>query len=92
MNVLFLGLGSAGQRHLKNLKLILGDKLIPSTVSTKKFKPAISEDLKKITESNIYEKYEFQIFCSSKEAFRNKPDLTIISLQVYFISPIAKKP
>ena len=84
MNVLFLGLGSAGQRHLKNLKLILGDELIPSTVSTKKFKPAISEDLKNITQSNVYEKYGLKIFCSSKEAFRNNPDLTIISTPSIF--------
>lgn len=79
MKVLFLGLGSAGQRHLKNLKFILGDEMIPSTVSSNKSKSIISKDLNKITKTNLYQEYKVKIFSSREAAFKDSPDLTVIS-------------
>ena len=77
--ILFIGLGGAGQRHLR----IFYD-LLPSTTEfyafrSKKTTPLLNSDFSVNENKTIKEKYNLTIFDSIDEAFSISPDLTIIS-------------
>lgn len=77
--ILFIGLGGAGQRHLR----IFYD-LLPSTTEfyafrSKKTTPLLNSDFSVNENKTIKEKYNLTIFDSIEEAFSISPDLTIIS-------------
>ena len=77
--VLFIGLGGAGQRHLR----ILHD-LLPATSKfyafrSKQTTPLLNSDFSVNINTSITEKYNLIIFDSIDEAFSISPDLTVIS-------------
>ena len=77
--ILFIGLGGAGQRHLR----VFYD-LLPSTTEfyafrSKKTTPLLNSDFSVNENKTIQEKYNLTIFDSIEEAFSIYPDLTIIS-------------
>lgn len=77
--ILFIGLGGAGQRHLR----IFYD-LLPLTTEfyafrSKKTTPLLNSDFSVNENKTIKEKYNLTIFDSIEEAFSISPDLTIIS-------------
>lgn len=67
MKYLFIGLGSIGQRHLKNLKEIAKDSEI------------ISFRSKKDNLEEQYPEYKIKQFFDIDEAFKEKPDVTFIT-------------
>ncbi len=80
MKILFLGLGGVGQRHLRNIDLLSkGTNNEYLTVSKKKQKFEISNQLDINEKINIFQKYKLKTFISIEDALLEKPDLTIIS-------------
>ena len=79
MNILFLGLGAAGQRHLRNVIECLNGNYNLFSVTNKSNKAEIKNDLTINQKTNIYKKYDLKLYKSKKEVFKNKIDLTIIS-------------
>ena len=79
MKILFIGLGSIGQRHLQNLKLIYGSNIKFYAVRTTSHNNYIKDGLsKKINDLNDH--YEIELFKSIDEAMqKNKYDSVFIT-------------
>jgi len=85
-NILFIGLGGAGQRHLRVFQ-----KLLPSGVNYSAFRhskktPLLNPDFT-VGDSSIEKVYGVRMFDTVEEAFANKPDLTVISTPTSFHYP-----
>ena len=76
--VLFLGLGGAGQRHLRLLNSLLPNCEFLSYRHTDKT-PLLNNQFKIDKNLKINEKYPLKIFRSIQEALDQEPDLAIIS-------------
>jgi predicted dehydrogenase len=77
--VLFIGLGGAGQRHLRILK-----QLLPPTVKFSAFRrtaktPLLRSDFSVDESNNISDTYGLTMFNTIEAAFEDKPTLTVIS-------------
>ena len=70
MNILILGLGSIGQRHLRNLKLI-EPKSNFYTIRKKKNVPLLN-NFNKVLKGDIQKKYSLKYFKSLSEIYNNK--------------------
>ena len=77
--ILFLGLGGAGQRHMRIMSELLpqGTQLLAyrSTSAT----PLLNQDFSVNPGANLQEKYSLQLKGSLGEAFAEEPDLVVIS-------------
>ena len=77
--VLFIGLGGAGQRHLRIFKdLLPGNAELFCYRHTEKT-PLLNQDFTVKSSSAINVEYGLRQFKSLEEAFSSKPDLAIIS-------------
>ncbi len=77
MKILFVGLGSIGQRHLQNLKKIRKDvELFALKTSNKN---EIIKDLKSFEVKSLSEYYDIKIIRSLKEAKKIRPDVTFVT-------------
>lgn len=89
--ILFIGLGGAGQRHLR----IFHD-LLPSTTKfyafrTKQTTPHLNSDFSVNRNSTLTAKYSLTIFDSIDKAYSISPDLTVISTPTSLhLSPMLK--
>ncbi len=77
--VLFIGLGGAGQRHLRILK-----QLLPPTVKFSAFRrtaktPLLRSDFSVDENKSITDTYGLELFNDIESAFEDKPSLTVIS-------------
>lgn len=77
--ILFIGLGGAGQRHLRIFK-----QLLPPTVTFTAFRrtaktPLLRPDFSVDYENSLADAYGIKIFSDIKSAFEDKPSLTVIS-------------
>ncbi len=79
MKVLFIGLGSAGQRHLRNIKRILGDDVEVLAYRVRKLKRVFDDNLNVIEDKSLQELYQIQEYYDLDEALSNKPDITVIA-------------
>ena len=82
-NILFIGLGGAGQRHLRILR-----KLLPKNkffALRKKFKtPLLNSNFTINNSQNISNKYQITEFSNEDKLFDLKPKLTVISCPTTF--------
>lgn len=78
MKALFVGLGSVGQRHLRNLLTIIPEVEIMA-VRSKRSVPLLSNTNQVITSNTIREKYKVNEFESLSEALNKKPNLIFIT-------------
>jgi len=77
--VLFAGLGSIGQRHLRNL---LAVSPVPPRIlayRTSRSDRIFTDDLQVEAESGLEQKYQIETFGSFAEALRQTPDITFIT-------------
>ena len=77
--ILFIGLGGAGQRHLRIFKDILPKNVEFSAFRSKHSTPLLNSDFTVNNKSSLSAEYNLIEFNSIDDAFRNKPDLTVIS-------------
>ena len=78
INILFIGLGSIGQRHIRNLKKILKDKVNFFAFRKKKRKILLNHLGEKISGS-VEEKYSISILHDLKKINDNKIDIVFIT-------------
>lgn len=79
MKILFLGLGSAGQRHLRNIRRILGDQAELSAVRVRKLNWVFDDNLQVVPAATLQDKYPIKEYDNLSDAFAQKPDITIIA-------------
>ena len=77
--ILFLGLGGAGQRHLRIFRSLLGEKVEYSTYRKINKTPHLNSDFTINKEVDVSEEYALKLFASFEESLENKPDLIVIS-------------
>lgn len=78
-NVLFIGLGGAGQRHLRILKQLLSPDTSFSAYRRTSKTPLLRPDFSVNTHESVRDAYQLRLFEDISAAFAGKPDLTVIS-------------
>jgi len=77
--VLFVGLGGAGQRHLRIFKELLPKKTEFSAYRATKKTPLLNSNFSPNSHSTIELEYGLRLFDTLEQGFDNKPDLVVIS-------------
>jgi|688.fasta_scaffold232458_2 predicted dehydrogenase len=72
MNILILGLGSIGQRHLRNLKIIEPKSKIYAIRSKRKIVTPLLDNFNKVKSGDIKKKYSLNYFSSLAEIYKKK--------------------
>jgi predicted dehydrogenase len=78
MKILIAGLGGIGQRHVRNLRSLLGLEAEIIAYRTRKLDHVLTEQLEIETKSGIEEKYQLQTYDNLDEALARKPELAFI--------------
>ncbi|QWD62355.1 Gfo/Idh/MocA family protein [Polynucleobacter sp. MWH-UH25E] len=78
-NVLFVGLGGAGQRHLRILNKLMPKKTKFSAFRRVASTPLLRPDFTVDADNTIESVYNLHLFDELTAAFKSKPDLTVIS-------------
>lgn len=94
MKVLFAGLGSAGQRHLRNLKHLYGEKAEIMAFRVRKLQHVFDNEMNICEGINLDEEYGIQVFEDYSTALKSKPDIVFItnrnSEHLYYAMEAAK--
>jgi predicted dehydrogenase len=77
-SILMAGLGSIGQRHLRNLRLLLGPDVEITAHRVLRATPVLTDSLGVEQGSNLETKYNVTTFSSLDEALARKPDAVFI--------------
>lgn len=77
--ILFVGLGGAGQRHLRIFRDLLPRETEFSAFRAAKKTPLLKSDFSIDMNSTVEEQFDLKLFRSLEEAFDNNPDLVAIS-------------
>lgn len=77
--ILFIGLGGAGQRHLRIFKSLLGDSCRYTCFRSQRTSPLLNSDFSVNDTSTVEETYNLTSFDNLEAAFDDNPDLAVIS-------------
>ena len=77
--ILFIGLGGAGQRHLRILKKLLPDSVVFSAYRHTSKTPFLRSDFTVDETKNLVDEYGLKVFNDLEGAFNSKPSITVIS-------------
>ena len=89
MKALFVGLGGVGQRHLRNLKAIVGDNLDVSAYRTRGLTKEISNTLEVDDKVDINSQYGIRVFDDLDAALNDGPDAVFICNPTSLHIPVA---
>lgn len=79
MKVLFIGLGSAGQRHMRNLKRILGTQVEFIAYRVRKYSRTFDDNLSVIEGQDVNTTYHIAEYNDLDTALEEKPDIAFIT-------------
>ena len=79
MKALFVGLGSIGQRHLRNLRCIAGDSIDVIAFRSKNHTPVLNEQQQVIENTDLAQHYKIREFNDLDQALADKPDIAFIT-------------
>ena len=79
MKVLFVGLGSIGQRHLRNLRRLKGDSVEIIAYRVQRKVPVLNDSLQVEKGTDLAKKYGILEFDDLNEALNEKPDIAFIT-------------
>jgi len=77
-HILFIGLGGAGQRHLRIFSELCPKAKFSAYRRTSKT-PLLNSDFSVDNNHSLEEKYNLEFYSNMADAFKSKPDLTVIS-------------
>ena len=77
--ILFLGLGGAGQRHVRIFRQLLSENTVFGTYRRTKATPLLRSDFSVDGSNTVEDTYNIRSFDSLESAFADGPDLAIIS-------------
>ena len=78
MKVLIIGLGGIGQRHLRNLRTLLGKEVEISGQDLRPNPPVLTDQLQIDPGSSLQEAYNLPIFLDLEQALAQKPDVVFV--------------
>ncbi len=76
---LFVGLGGVGQRHLRNLRTLLGDEAELLAYRQQRSSPVLTNTMEVESGSDLESKYGLRVFAKLDEALAERPEAVIIS-------------
>ena len=79
MKALFIGLGSVGQRHLRNLMFLAKDNVELLACRSKNLAPLLSQDGEADFEKDVGKHYNITEFLNLNEALDKSPDIVFIT-------------
>ncbi len=79
MKALFIGLGSIGQRHLRNLREVAGDSIEVIAYRAKRQVPVLNDKFQADENANLVEKYNIREFDDLDEALNERPEIAFIT-------------
>jgi predicted dehydrogenase len=79
MKVLFCGLGSIGQRHLRNLRAFLGDDVAILAYRSLGQSPVLNPDMTAKPNANLDTTYNIRSFSNLNDALAEKPDAVFVT-------------
>lgn len=77
--ILIFGLGAAGQRHARNLRAILGDRVELSAFRSRNTSPCLTKQFEVIPNTDPAVNLGMTVFTNLKEALAIQPDAVIIA-------------
>jgi len=89
MKILMVGLGSIGQRHLRNILSILGDKAEISAYRVRKEKTVLTDRLTVEQDVRLEERYKFSSFDKLEDALSVSPEAVFICNPTSLHLPVA---
>ena len=78
MKVLIIGLGGIGQRHLRNLRQILGEDLEPIAYRVLRRQTVVTDSLDVVESESVDDRYGVTVFTDLGEALAEKPSIAFI--------------
>lgn len=79
IKILFVGLGSIGQRHLRNLRLLMGDSVEIIAYRNLLTVPVLDDRQNVIENADLTEMYQVREIDSLDKAFAEKPEIVFIT-------------
>lgn len=79
MKILMIGLGSIGQRHLRNIKRVLGEEAEILAYRVRGLQRTFSDTMQIRDKVSLEEEYHIRSFASLTEALLEKPELAFIT-------------
>ena len=79
IKVLIIGLGSAGQRHIRNLKRLLGDNVTFIAYRVRKLQRLFDDNLNIIEGKSVEKVYNIAVYDDLDIALKEKPDIAFIT-------------
>lgn len=79
IKALIIGLGSAGQRHVRNLRRLLGDEVCFIAYRVKKLERLFDDNLNVIEGKSVADTYHIVEFDDLDKALEDKPDVAFIA-------------
>ena len=89
--VLIIGLGSVGQRHVRNIRQIYGDSISMIAFRKRKDSPVINADMTIQEGKSIEEEYNILSYDTLEDALAESPEVVFITNPNSFHIPIAIK-
>lgn len=78
MKILMIGLGSIGQRHLRNIRRIYGDSVNIIAYRVRRLKTTFSDTMQIRENVDLEKEYDIKTFTDISEALCQKPDVAFI--------------
>jgi predicted dehydrogenase len=78
MKILMVGLGGIGQRHLRNLRTLLGDEVEIIAYRVRRLSQVITPTLQVDTDRDVEQVYGVRVFAELEAALAEKPDVAFI--------------
>ena len=88
---LFIGLGSIGQRHLRNLRKIAGDSIEVIAYRSKRNVPVLSDKMQVIDGAKLSDLYNVREFDDLDQALKEKPNMVFVTNPTSLHIPVAIK-
>lgn len=79
MKILFVGLGSAGQRHLRNIKRLYGNDITVMAYRVRRFQRVFDDNMHIQEDKELDKEFEIEVYDNYEEALKNKPEVVFIT-------------
>jgi len=89
MKVLMVGLGGVGQRHVRNLRAVLGSEVEILAYRSRKLPQVITERLEIESDASVEEKYNIQSYTDLDSALSREPDAVFVCNPSSLHMPVA---
>jgi predicted dehydrogenase len=89
MKILIVGMGGIGQRHIRNLRTLLGNDVEIIAYRVRRLSLTVTEKLEIETGIDVEKKYSVSVFPDLEEALAQNPDIAFICNPSSFHIPIA---